>query len=236
MAKPHLIHCTVAGAVLLAAALMLPSSATIEGQEPKAVRKEIGKNVYLEIEGDKRRVLVNATVCLRRGQLEQLLTKKNAKEHEAVLAADVDAREIHLALVLAGAEAGSPVKFRPKFTPPTGGVVKISLEYQEKGKAVRVSAQSWIRNIKTKKDLDTDWVFAGSTLFQDPTDPKRKPHYLANDGDVICIANFDSAMLDVPFSSAKDNDDLAFEANTDRIPALETPVVVILEPVPAKKK
>jgi hypothetical protein len=236
MAKSHLIYCTLAGGVLLASALAMPSTATLESQEPKLVRKEIGKNVFLEIDGDKRRVLVNSTVCLRKGQLEQLLTKKSTKEHEAILSADVDARSIHLALTLAGAEPGSPVKFRPKFTPPSGEKIKISLEYQEKGKTVRVAAQSWIRNIKTRKDLDTDWVFAGSTLFQDPMNAKAPPHYLANDGDVICIANFDSAMLDVPFNSAKDNDDLAFEAHTERIPALETPVVVILEPAPAKKK
>ena len=236
MAVSRLTRCIFAGAALLSAALWLPSSATVESQEPKAVRKEIGKNVYLEIEGDKRRVLVNATVCLRKGQLEQLLTKKSTKEHEAILAADVDARSIHLALTLAGVEPGSPVKFRPKFTPPTGGAVKITMEYQDKGKTVRVPAQSWIRNVKTRKDLDTDWVFAGSALFQDPMNKNAKPHYLANDGDVICIANFDSAMLDVPFSSAKDNDDLVFEAHTERIPPLETPVVVILEPVLAKKR
>ena len=43
-------------------------------------------------------------------------------------------------------------------------------------------------------------------------------------------------MLDVPFSSPKDNDDLAFEAHTDRIPPVDTPVLIILEPVPAKRK
>jgi hypothetical protein len=53
---------------------------------------------------------------------------------------------------------------------------------------------------------------------------------------VICISNFDSAMLDVPFLSTKDNDDLFFQANTESIPPLETPVTVILEPVRAKKK
>lgn len=235
MAVPTLSRSIIAMCTLLAGALTVSSMTKVECQEPKAIRKEIGKNVYLEIEGGKRRVLVNATVCLRKGQLEQLLTRKRTKEHEAVLSADVDARNIHLALTLAGAVEGSPVKFRPKFMPPTGGAVKISLEYAEKGKTVRVPAQSWIRNIKTKKDLDTDWVFAGSMLFQDPLDMTKKPHYAANDGDVICIANFDSALLDVPFSSAKDNDDLAFEAHTERIPALETPVVVILEPIPAKK-
>jgi hypothetical protein len=195
----------------------------------------VGNNVVVEIEGKQKRVVVSAYVCLRQGMLEQLLTRKRTKEHEAILAVDADARNIHTALLYAGAQPGSPVKFRPKFTAPTGGEVKITLQYQEKGKTVRVPAQQWVRNVKTKKDLDTDWVFAGSVLIPDPIDKKKQPYYGANDGDLICISNFDTAMLDVPFNSPKDNDDLAFEAHTDRIPPLETPVLVILEPVPAKK-
>jgi hypothetical protein len=210
-------------------------------------------NVFLEVVGDRRRVLVNSQVCLREGMLEQLLTKKRMKEHEAILAADVDARNIHLALVAARAEPGSPVRFQPKFQPPTGTTIKITLEYplhlapdpKEKGKFVRITsdkettrirAQRWIRGSKTKKDLDTDWVFAGSILSPDPLDKTKPPFYRANEGDVICVSNFDTAMLDVPFNSSKDNDDLAFEACTSRIPEEKTPVVVILEPVLAKKK
>jgi hypothetical protein len=199
-------------------------------------RVPIGNNVVVEIDGKQKRVLVNAYVCLRQGQLEQLLTRKRTKEHEAILAADVDARNIHAALNLAGAVEGSPVKFRPKFVAPTGAAIKVTLEYKDKGKTIRVPAQEWIRNSKSKKDLDTDWVFGGSVLIPDPFDKTKQPYYGANDGDIICISNFDTAMLDVPFNSPKDNDELAFEAHTERIPALETPVLVILEPVPAKKK
>ena len=220
--------------VALVAFVSAFAGGNLQGQNgPKKV--EIAKNVTLEVDGDKRRVLLNANVCLRQGQLEQLLTRKRTKEHEAILVGDFDAREIHKALLLAGAGAGSPVQFQPKFKPPTGTPIKITLEYQENGKTVRRSAQEWIRNIKTKKPLEADWVFAGSRLFQDPLNPKAAPYYLANDGDVICIANFDTAMLDVPFVSTKDNDHLTYEANTELIPALEAPVTIILEPMPAKK-
>ena len=36
---------------------------------------------------------------------------------------------------------------------------------------------------------------------------------------------------DLPIKSSKDNDDLQFEAYTERIPPLETPVEMVLEPV-----
>jgi hypothetical protein len=209
--------------------------ASAAGQDAPKKKVKLGDNVYLEIDGKQKRVLLDAYVCLRQGQLEQLVTRKRTKEHEAILAIDTDVRNVHLALVAAGAEPGSPVKFRPKFEAPKGDELKITLEYKEKGKTIRVPAQEWIRNIKSKKDLDTNWVFAGSRFFEDPFDKKKLPYYLANDGDVICISNFETAMLDVPFNSPKDNDDLAFEAHTERIPPLETPVLVILELVPKKK-
>jgi hypothetical protein len=208
--------------------------------EPGPVAEEkkvvVGKNITLVIQGDKRYVRVNTEVCLREGMLEQLVTKKRMKEHEAILAADIDARELHLALTLAGAEPGKTVQFRPNLVPPSGTTIKIFLEYQSKDKIVRVPAQQWIRNIKTKKDFHTDWVFAGSILIQDPLDITKKPYYCANDGDVITVVNFDGACLDVPFLSTKDNAELDFEAHTDRIPPLKTAVTVILEPVVEKKK
>ena len=78
-------------------------------------------------------------------------------------------------------------------------------------------------------------MFAGSHFFQDPDDPKKPPYYMANGGDMICVSNFASAMLDLPIDSSKDNADLNFEAWTERIPEKGTKVTVILEPVLEKK-
>lgn len=194
----------------------------------------VAKNIYLEVQGDTRRVVIDAYVCLRMGQLEQLLTKKRTKEHEAILAADINAADLHKALILARAEPGSPVEFRPKWKAPTGTTIKVFLEYESNGKTVRVPAQEWIRNGKTKKELEYDWVFAGSVLIPDPMDKTKPPFYGANDGDVICLANFDTALLDIPVSSPRDNAELYFEAITEKIPPQETKVRVILEPVPEK--
>jgi hypothetical protein len=235
--KSKLISGAILGAFVLAlvAAACSSGGGNAQPEKPAAKKAPLGKNVFLEVEGDVRRVLVQSYVCLRQGQLEQFMTRKRTKEHEAILAADVDARDIHLALIAARAEPGHPARFRPKFETPTGTTVKITLEYKAKGKTVRVPAQTWIRNARTKKDLDLDWVFAGSILIPDPLDKTKPPYYAANDGDVICVSNFDCALLDLPINSSKDNADLSFEAHTERIPDLDTPVLMILEPV-AKKK
>jgi hypothetical protein len=202
---------------------------------PEIKRKPIGKDISFETDGDERRVIVTAAVVLRQGQLEGLLCRKNTKEHEYILATQADARQIHAALVVAGAKPGSPVQFQPKFKPAHGTTIKISLQYQKDGKTVTLPAQQWVRDVKTKKDLDIDWVFAGSRLLPDPEDDKKPPFYLANQGDVICLCNMDTAMLDLPVASPTALADRNYEANTERIPPLETKVDVIFEVVRDKK-
>jgi hypothetical protein len=209
----------------------------------KPVRVPVGKNVFFERfrDTDRRRVVINAYVCLREGALEQLMCRQHTKEHEAILAADVDARDIHKALLAAKARLGSTVRYeekdgKPVIIPPTGQRIHITLQYEDKGKVVTVPAQRWVRNARTKKDLDHGWVFAGSHFIEDPDNANKPPLYAANAGDVITVSNFEGAMLDLPIASSKDNDELQFEANTDRIPPLDTKVTVILEPVPDAKK
>jgi hypothetical protein len=202
-----------------------------------AVKKLIGKNVFFEVQGKQRRVIVSATVCLREGPLEQLLTCKGKKAHEAILDFDGDPRDLHKGLLAAGARAGSPVRFQPKYVPAEGQTIKVTLRYERDGKQFTVPAQRWVRNAKTGKDLDADWVFAGSRFVDNPLDPKGAPIYLAGDGDVICVSNFEGALLDLPINSPKEWDaGRFFEAHTDRIPPKDTKVAIILEPVPEKSK
>jgi len=204
---------------------------------PKAETKtvEVGKNVSLEIRGESRRVILPASVCLREGPLEMFLCRTNTKEHEAIVHVDTDARLIHAALLAAGAKPGTTVKWEPKYQPASGSVIKVFVRYTENGKEVTRPAQDWVRVMKTKKPMTYDWVFAGSMFFDNPDDPTKK-FYAANSGDVICVSNFETAMLDLPVNSPKDNDELQFEAFSERIPPLGTKVTVILEPVPDRKK
>jgi hypothetical protein len=204
--------------------------------QPAAPKKvAIGKNVWFEIEGKTRRVVFNAYVCFRAGPLEQLLCRRGTKEHEAILAADVDARDIHRALLLTGAKKGSPVRYEPKFQAPSGSAIRVTLRYEDQGKTVTVPAQQWVRDRQSRKALGCDWVFAGSVFVENVFEKEGPPLYAANGGDVICVSNFEDAMLDLPINSSKDNSELEFEAWTDRIPPLDTKVAVILEPIQTKK-
>ncbi len=190
------------------------------------------KTIFFETTADnKRRVHVLAEVCQRDVMLEVFLCKNDTKEHEAILHANVDAKEIHTALMAAGAKPGSTVKFTPKYVPATGDAIKVSVTYYKDGKLLTKPAQSWVYNVNTKKEMQHDWVFAGSRLFKFPDEPERQPFYCANNGEVIALSNFPDSMLDLPVESSKDNADLTFKAYTERIPPLRTKVLVTLEPV-----
>jgi len=211
-----------------------PEEAPPIPDEYKPINK--AKTIFFEKKEDgTRRVHLLGEVCLREGPLEVFLCKNFTKEHESILRCDADAREIHAALLLTGAQAGSPAKFVPKFQPPTGTKIKVSVTYREKGKVKTAPASEWVKD-KEGKDLAYDWVFAGSRLFKDPENPQAQPFYLANNGEVISLSNFPDSMMDLPVKSSKDAADLLFEANTKRIPPLRSPVLVTLEPVVEKKK
>ena len=81
------------------------------------------------------------------------------------------------------------------------------------------------------REMQADWVFAGSGIYTDEDTGKK--FYLAEDGDLICVANFGSATLDVAIQSSASDAERNFEAFTDRIPPKETPVTIELIPVPA---
>ena len=87
--------------------------------------------------------------------------------------------------------------------------------------------QSFYKNTQIRP-MDANWVFAGS-YFQ--TDEKTgEKFYQAESGDLICVANFASATLDISATSSATNDDLMFEAYTERIPPAGTKVTIELVP------
>lgn len=206
---------------------------------PAAKPAKLGPGVYLETRGQgktaRRRLLVDARVCRRDGSfgLETFLCRTNSKEHESIVSTDADARLIHAGLLAAGAKPGHPVRFfedKPPET-PTGTPIQVSVYYKDGGKEHTVRAQEWILNVKTKKPLAQDWVFAGSILWKDPEKPKAEPIYVANeDGAYICVNNVPTAMLDLPIKSDNRPEDRTFGFNTAQIPPIGTKVTLILEP------
>ena len=59
---------------------------------------------------------------------------------------------------------------------------------------------------------------------------KTLRHYKAEGGDLVCVSNFPTAMLDLPIESSQKAESLLFEAYTERIPPKDTKVTIVLIP------
>jgi hypothetical protein len=178
-----------------------------------------------------RKLIIRARITLTDGYLEHLLCLEQTKEHESVLATEAPAQNIHTGLLLTGAKEGHPVRFVPKFEPPAGTPIRIELEWTDKeGKVQRANAKDFVTDQKSKKPLDIDWVFAGSTWIKNPD--TNEAYYAANSGDLFTVSNFTSAILDLPIASSADDSSRSFVANTSRIPPRGTRVTMFLSPVP----
>ncbi len=194
--------------------------------EPSPLWKPLGRSLWFD-RGTKQ-LVVRAKVVLREGPLEHLVCLKGTKEHEAILATDAQPRQIHAGLLLTGAEPGHPVRFEPKFEPPAGTPIAIELLWMADGKLHRSDARHWVKDETTKKPLAEHWVFAGSELYTDPV--TKQTMYAADDGDLITVANFGGALLDLPLASSASDADRIFTADTAHVPPLGTEVLLRLGP------
>ncbi|TWU20899.1 YdjY domain-containing protein [Bythopirellula polymerisocia] len=196
---------------------------------PPEGAKAFPKPDVLWIDAKKKKVYVDGYVSLREGMLEMFACPVGTKEHESVVAVFSRAQTIHAALLAVGAKVGHPVSFRPKFRPAAGTEIDIEVRWQDdNGKWQTARAQDWVKDIKTGKPMSQPWVFAGSGFWKD--EETGREYYQAEAGDLICVSNFSTATLDIPIESSQANDGLVFEANTNQIPPLATPVRLVLTP------
>lgn len=192
--------------------------------------KQLAKNGRAWIDRDKNVVYVDGRISLRKGQLEMFACPPNTKEHESIVSVESEAFVLHAGLLAVGAETGTPVAFAPEYKAPTGTKIDIDVIWKDKeGKQHKVRAQDWIRDTRTKKAMDLPWVFAGSGFWKN--EELGTSGYLAEDGDLVCVANFSTAMLDVPAERTSNNSGLSYEAWTERIPPLGWPVRLAFKPV-----
>ena len=148
------------------------------------------------------------------------------KEHESIVSVFAKSQLVHAALLAVGAKPGAPASFEP-FRPASGTTVRVYvLWFDPKGEKQSTIAQKWVRKTGTKDCLKWDWVFAGSKEYFDEFTKERQ--YLANSGELICVANFGTSTMDLVVKSEQANASLVFDAFTERIPRRNTPVRLVL--------
>ena len=223
------MHASLAFSICLALSTEPPPTGTTPAAgalRPDPEWRELGRSLWFDPQG--KRVILRARVVLREGQLEHLMCKKGTKEHEAIVATDAPPLGIHTALILTGAEPGHPVQFVPEFAPPAGTAIAIEFLWRQDGELRKTDARQWVWDEQTKAPLAIDWVFGGSLFYDDPVTKERT--YAAEEGDLITVANFANAILDLPMKSSANDAERVFSANTAQIPPKGTEVFVALSP------
>lgn len=181
-----------------------------------------------------RTVEVEAKVVLREGALELFACSPNTREHESILRVEAAPKDIFMALGLIGLTPGSPAHYDPAqsaWRAPTGQRVRLEVQFERDGQAATVAAGDWMLDVKTRKPPEgVQWVFAGSRTFE-------SGRFGADaDGTVVCVVDFDTALITVAGLHTADNEALWLEAHTDAIPPLGTPCVLKIAAFDAERR
>ena len=191
----------------------------------------MGRDNHLWIDRQRGHVIADGYVSMRLGVLEMFACPAGTKEHESVVATLARSKEVHAALLAVGAAPGTPVQFVPKFVPATGQVIRVWVCWRDRAGVFRtVDARKWIQQVESNEPMDAEWIFAGSGFWKDPSDGRE--YYQADGGDMICVSNFSTAMMDVSIASSAESAHLMYKPATDLIPERGTPVRLVLVPIP----
>jgi hypothetical protein len=194
-------------------------------RHPELKRLSPTEEVWIDVKA--KRVVVGGTIAVDKGAIEFFACPRGTKEHESIVATRSTAQLVHAGLLAIGLVPGRPVSFDPEYRAASGPLVRIAMRWKDAaGRVQEVPAQHWIRDTRSGEAMREQWVFAGSVFWTDPAD--GKDYYQADGGDLVCLSNFPTAMLDLPIESSQSNEALLFEAFAGRVPPRGTDVEMIL--------
>ncbi|MEM1305622.1 MAG: YdjY domain-containing protein, partial [Planctomycetota bacterium] len=138
---------------------------------PPADAVRVNPRAPVWVNREKRLVMVDGVVSLRRGLLEMFACPRGTKEHESVVAVSSPAFVVHAGLLAVGAQPGKPVQWDPEYVPPSGDEIAITVEWRKDGRddgpIQSVDAREWVRDLRDGKAMRETWVFAGSGFWKD---------------------------------------------------------------------
>jgi hypothetical protein len=224
----------------LSAALLVAGAARAADPVPPVFTNETAHLPGLTIRsGAQKCVEAAGTLCLTNGILEFVAVEAKSREYESLVALTAKPAALKFALLLIGCEAGDiqPPGQNPP-TPPRvgknpGAALGIEVAWQQDGKERCVPVEQLLVSRKTKKPVaGLRWRFTGAYFTKDFA------------GHEIFIADAEQAFISLWFNPAivinladdhgnpYRGDDQGFEVNSAAVPALGTPVRLILRPAP----
>jgi len=160
--------------------------------------------------------------------LELLVCSPNTREHESIIASPARPLRIFEALGLIGLTPGHPVRLHEtskEWMAPTGDAVRIEVRWDVHGARRQVDVGTWLRDVQSGEPVPAGaWVFAGSYRADEGAFAADQ------DGTLICVVDFPTALIALPELRSADNALLTLQANTDAVPPIGTPVTLLFSP------
>ena len=136
--------------------------------------------------------------------------------------ASVQARPTHIyqAMGLIGLEPGSPVRYdeiEDRWFAPTGELLQLRVRHSDNGTERTIPVERWLVDVKRGHPPELlRWVFAGSRTL-------KSGRFGADvDGTVVCVVDFETALIAPGARHSADNEALWLAANTKAIPPTGT--------------
>ncbi len=182
-----------------------------------------------------RRIEVPARINMSKGILEYIAVTANGKLHESVLEMQAVPSHLHMAMLLLDLEPNEYVNVKPhgRRVSKAGARVRMFVERPstKPGKVERVPVESLLWNRKTKRPgKAAEWSFMGSIFWEASYSADSARSVIGLIPDDTCVFG---ATEDV--GNPYRGEGLGFEVNTRDIPAVGTPVTLVIEPVASRK-
>ena len=215
----RLVFCGLAAAVGVVVAVVIGAGGAAAPRGPVHFQPGV------QIDWQRREVLVQTRVVLRAGALE-FLACWPGKEHESVVRCEAAAGHVYMALGLIGVAPGHPPRLDPQtgeYAAPAGDLVDIRLRWAEDERSREVDAYEWLREVEYgRAPLARPWVFGGSL--------RRPDGSLATDvsGVGVALVDFPDSLICYARRYPSRMAELWVEAATERIPREGTVVQLVL--------
>ena len=244
--RPHFPMKVPVASLLASFALALAAMAEDVPPPAKPVVRKVAPGIYEvgKVRLDQKALSISfpGKLNMKRGLLEYLLVNPKGSIHESLLVTDVDANDIHVAMLLLGAKGGAitaaaaPPQLDAQYfrTAPklTGDTVFITVKWKEKDVEKTVVIEDWLFNevakkkineVAKKKVLHGPWIYNGSMVHEG--------RFLAQaDGNLVALVTSPTALINNP-RKGNDNDQM-WNVNEDATPGESTPVEIIFKLVP----
>ncbi|MGB8169759.1 MAG: YdjY domain-containing protein [Chthoniobacteraceae bacterium] len=209
--------------------------------------QEISPGIYqiglIRLDQAKHTATFPGKLNMAEGALEYLLVTTEGATHESLLSTTVQPADLHFSMLLLGAKGAGITTPGPDDSPPTqinkeylqhavklkGDNIHIAVKWKSGAAEKTTPVEDWLTNLETKKSAPRGpWIYTGSMF--------REGHFLAQaEGAFAALVTYPAALINNP-RKGSDND-VVWEVNKKAVPAVDTPVEIIitLEPAPDSK-